>query len=68
MDENRVTACKALEAQLIDRATKDAAFREALVHDPKGVFACDLGITVPATINEQVQKAPALSTSCCPSG
>ncbi len=41
MDDNRVTIRQRLEAQLIDRAMKDAAFREELVRDPKGVFAAN---------------------------
>ncbi len=59
MDENRVTARKRLEAQLIDRAMKDELFREELVRDPKGVFARELGITVPEHINvEVVEERP----------
>ncbi len=54
MDENTLTARKRLEAQLIDRAMKDDTFREELVRDPKGVFARELGITMPATIDVQV--------------
>ena len=53
MDENTMTAHKRLEAQLIDRAMKDDAFREDLKRDPKGVFAREFGITMPEhlTIN-----------------
>ena len=46
MDDKQVTARKTLEAQLIDRAMKDAAFREQLLRDPKAVFARALGIEV----------------------
>ncbi len=54
MDENTLTARKRLEAQLIDRAMKDDAFREELVRDPKGVFARELGINVPASLTIEV--------------
>jgi hypothetical protein len=54
MDESTVNARKALEAKLIDRAMKDAAFREELVRDPKAVFARELGISVPDSIHVQV--------------
>ncbi len=53
MDDNRVTARKTLEAELIDRAMKDNGFRQELVRDPKAVFAREFGITMPEhlTIN-----------------
>ncbi len=54
MDENTLTARQRLEAQLIDRAMKDKAFREELVRDPKAVFTRDLGISMPANIDVQV--------------
>jgi hypothetical protein len=47
MDENTLTSRQRLEAHLIERAMKDATFREELRHDPKGVFERELGITVP---------------------
>ncbi len=60
MDENRVTARKRLEAQLIDRAMKDELFREELVRDPKGVFARELDINVPASLTVEVlEEGPA---------
>jgi hypothetical protein len=59
MDEKPGNARKALEAQLIDRAMKDDAFREDLKRDPKGVFARELGISVPEHINvEVVEESP----------
>jgi hypothetical protein len=51
MDENTLSTRHRLEAQLIEHAMKDKAFREELVRDPKGVFARELGITMPATID-----------------
>ncbi len=54
MDDNRVTARKTLEAQLIDRAMKDEEFRQALVRDPKAVFAREFDITMPEHIHVQV--------------
>jgi hypothetical protein len=47
MDEKPGNVRKALEAQLIDRAMKDDAFRENLKRDPKGIFAREFGITMP---------------------
>ena len=59
MDENPVTTRKQLEAQMIDRAMKDETFRQELLRDPKGVFARELGIQLPANINVQVlQESP----------
>ncbi len=46
MDEDSLTARQRLEAQLLDRAMKNKAFREELVRDPKAVFAPALGIEV----------------------
>ncbi len=47
MDDNTMSNRQRLEAQLIEHAMKDHAFREELVRDPKGVFARELGIHVP---------------------
>jgi hypothetical protein len=54
MDEKPGNVRKALEAQLIDRAMKDDAFRENLKRDPKGIFAREFGITMPDSIEVQV--------------
>ena len=54
MDENPATTRQPLEAQLIDRALQDEAFRQELVRDPKGVFARELGIAIPEHIQVQV--------------
>ena len=54
MDDDRSTARKSAEAQLIARAQKDPAFRQELVNDPKGVFARELGLSMPDTIGVQV--------------
>ncbi len=54
MDENAGKTRTQLEAQVIDRAMKDEAFREELVRDPKGVFARELGMNMPEHIQVQV--------------
>ncbi len=54
MDDNRRVTRRQLEAQLIDRALKDDAFRQALVRDPKGVFAREFGIRMPEHLEVQV--------------
>ncbi len=54
MDENTMSTRQRLEAQLIEHAMKDKAFREELVRDPKGVFARELGITIPENIHVHV--------------
>ena len=54
MDEQQVNARKQLEAQLIARALQDEAFRQELLRDPKGIFARELGITMPEHIQVQV--------------
>ena len=54
MDESRMTGRKKLEAQLIDRAMKDATFRQELLRDPKGVFARELNSPIPEHITVQV--------------
>ncbi len=54
MDESRINTWQALEAQLIDRAMKDEAFRQELLRDPKGVFERELGIRLPEHVTVQV--------------
>jgi hypothetical protein len=39
-----------LEGRLINRAWKDAAFRRALLEDPKGTLERELGVNVPAGV------------------
>jgi hypothetical protein len=46
MSERRRT----VEARLLDKAWKDAAFRRALVEDPTGTLERELGRTVPAEV------------------
>ena len=54
MDASRMNARQAQEAHLIDRAMKDEAFRQELVRDPKGVFARELGMSMPEHLQVQV--------------
>ena len=54
MDEQPVKTRKQLEAQLIDRAMQDDAFRQELVRDPRGVFARELSVRIPEHITVQV--------------
>ena len=56
MTNRDVRARKATEAQLIDRAMQDAAFRAELLADPKAVFARELGLDVPDRIAVQVME------------
>ena len=59
MDESKINARQTLEAQLIDRAMEDEAFRQELLRDPKGVVARELGIQMPENIQVQVlQESP----------
>ena len=53
-DEKPVTTRKQLEAQLIDRAMQDDAFRQELVRNPRGVFARELSVRIPEHITVQV--------------
>ncbi len=60
MDENTLTTRQRLEAQLIDRAMKDGAFRKELVQDPKHVLERELGIRVPEHLTiEVLEERPA---------
>ena len=43
-----------MQNQLIERATKDQAFRQELIADPNAVIQREYGITVPAGVNVQV--------------
>ena len=54
MDDTNVQARKRTEAQVIDRAMKDAAFRAELLADPKAVFRRELGMEVPDRITVEV--------------
>src|SRR3712207_4308512 len=54
MDTNTETARKQMEAQVLDRAMKDATFRQELLHDPKGVLARELQRPIPAHLTVQV--------------
>ncbi len=54
MDDNRVLARQRLEAQLIDQALQDDAFREELIRDPKAVFAREFGIRMPEHLTIEV--------------
>ena len=54
MSNNDVQARKTTEAQLIDRAMRDAAFRQELLADPKAVFLRELGMEVPDSIRVEV--------------
>ncbi len=67
MDASKMNTRQALEAQLIGRAMQDETFRQALLRDPKGVFAREGGgsryrSTSPCRC---WRKAPPPSTSCC---
>ena len=55
MDETPGKTRQQLEAQLIDKAMQDDAFRQELVRDPKGVVARELGMEqLPEHIQVQV--------------
>lgn len=47
------------EAELIERATKDDAFRQALITDPKGVISTELGVQLPQGLNIKVVEETA---------
>ena len=51
-----------LEAQLIERATRDQGFREELIRDPKGVIGREFGIDVPGSVEIRVlEETPTAS-------
>ena len=43
-----------LQGQLIERATRDHAFREELVRDPKVVIQRELGLEIPPGVDIRV--------------
>lgn len=48
-----------LEAQVLERAAKDARFRDRLKQDPRGTVAQDFGVQVPPDITvEVVEETP----------
>ena len=55
MDETPGKTRQQLEAQLIDKAMQDDAFRQELVRDPKGAVARELGMEeIPEHLQVQV--------------
>lgn len=53
-DEKLLAHRNAMEAQLVLRAWRDPAFREALVRDPKGTLAKELGADFPQGVEIEV--------------
>src|SRR5688572_5274273 len=45
-----------IEAELIERAAKDEAFRRALVDDPRGTLEREVGVRVPEGISLTVRE------------
>jgi hypothetical protein len=59
MAEQANVSRRELEARLLDKALKDAAFRRALVEDPRGTLERELGVTVPDGVGLTVlQETP----------
>jgi Nitrile hydratase, alpha chain len=59
MAEQANESRRELEARLLDKALKDAAFRRALVEDPRGTLERELGVTVPDGVGLTVlQETP----------
>ena len=51
-----------LQGQLIERATRDQAFREELVRDPKVVIQRELGLEIPESVDIRVvEETPTTS-------
>ena len=56
-----------LHQQVVARAIKDAAFRQALVSDPKGVLAREFNVQVADSVTIRVvEDTPALHTIVLP--
>lgn len=48
-----------IERRLVERATRDAEFRQALYDDPKAAVADELGVPIPASMTiSVVQETP----------
>jgi hypothetical protein len=43
-----------LQAELVERALRDAGFREELVSNPHGTLERELGVTIPETVRVSV--------------
>jgi hypothetical protein len=54
MDEQAIASRRKIEAWLIDKSSKDQAFRQALLADPKGTLGREWGIDLPAGITVTV--------------
>jgi hypothetical protein len=61
MQEHVNAARRALEARLLERAAKDAAFRRALLADPKGTLEQALQVPVLAELRLTVLEETATS-------
>jgi hypothetical protein len=51
MQENVSGSRRDLEARLIEKASKDAGFRRALIEDPKGTLERELQVNVPEGVD-----------------
>jgi Nitrile hydratase, alpha chain len=72
MAEQAPRTRQAFEAQVIDRAWKDAAFRRALTEDPRATLERELGVRVPAgvtlTVVEETRSSRYLVLPPAPTG
>jgi hypothetical protein len=59
MQQDGNAAQRELEAQLFERAAKDAAFRRALVEDPRGTLERECRVTLPAGVRLTVVEETA---------
>jgi hypothetical protein len=61
MQQEGNAAQQGLEAQLFERAAKDAAFRQALMEDPNATIERELGVTLPAGVSLTMVEETATS-------
>jgi hypothetical protein len=61
MAEQANVSRRELEARLLDKAWKDAAFRRALVEDPKGTLERELEVKLPEGMSLAVLEETATS-------
>jgi hypothetical protein len=58
-EQDRNASRRELEARLLDRAWKDAAFRRALLEDPKGTLEREFKVKLPAGVSLTVLEETA---------
>jgi len=55
--ENAMRSGDEMLAQIVEKSTVDAGFRQQLLADPKTAISGELGITIPDSMNIQIHES-----------